>query len=368
MKKIKEEKGSMAVYVIVTLVSFCLILTGIYISTSSVRKAQIKTEIKIKEVYENINLNETKSVEMVEAEDGIIVPVPKGFVASTISGEKKVSTGFVIKQGNDGSVTEGVNEFVWIPVENSKELYKNGVAQLTGVNISTDIYSNLRVRQQDAGTYVLSTPGNASGIKEPDILSSYDVDAQYYKNVLGFENVEEMAKFIVSEYKSVIDSIEKYKGFYLGRYELSGTVDKPMEVKGGVPLQKNWFELYKASKNFINNNYVGSNMLFGCQYDEVCAWLEKSGYDVNSNSSSWGNFSGSPINTGTNIQYKANNIYDLAGNYWESTQEVIRNNNRVRRGGVYVASGSAYPASSRLDLYPDYVYVDASTRVALYIK
>lgn len=52
MKKYKEEKGSMAVYVIVTLVSFCLILTGIYISTSSVRKAQIKTDIKIKEVYE----------------------------------------------------------------------------------------------------------------------------------------------------------------------------------------------------------------------------------------------------------------------------------------------------------------------------
>ena len=53
MKRCKEEKGSMAVYVIVTLVSFCLILTGIYISTSSVRKAQIKTDIKIKEVYEN---------------------------------------------------------------------------------------------------------------------------------------------------------------------------------------------------------------------------------------------------------------------------------------------------------------------------
>ena len=53
MKKYKEEKGSMAVYVIVTLLSFCLILSGIYFSTSSVRKAQIKTDIKIKEVYEN---------------------------------------------------------------------------------------------------------------------------------------------------------------------------------------------------------------------------------------------------------------------------------------------------------------------------
>ena len=54
MKKYKEEKGSMAVYVIVTLLSFCLILSGIYISTSSVRKAQIKTELRIKEVYESV--------------------------------------------------------------------------------------------------------------------------------------------------------------------------------------------------------------------------------------------------------------------------------------------------------------------------
>ncbi len=53
MKKYKEEKGSMAVYVIVALLSFCLILIGIYFTTSSVRKNQIKTELKIKEVYEN---------------------------------------------------------------------------------------------------------------------------------------------------------------------------------------------------------------------------------------------------------------------------------------------------------------------------
>lgn len=52
MKKYKEEKGSMAVYVIVALLSFCLVLIGIYFTTSSVRKNQIKTELKIKEVYE----------------------------------------------------------------------------------------------------------------------------------------------------------------------------------------------------------------------------------------------------------------------------------------------------------------------------
>ncbi len=54
MKKYKEEKGSMAVYVIVTLLSFCLILSGIYFMTSAIRKNQIKTELRIKDVYESI--------------------------------------------------------------------------------------------------------------------------------------------------------------------------------------------------------------------------------------------------------------------------------------------------------------------------
>ena len=48
-------------------------------------------------------------VNKVKSEDNIIVPVPKGYTASTVAGEKSVSTGFVIKEGNDGSKTEGIN-------------------------------------------------------------------------------------------------------------------------------------------------------------------------------------------------------------------------------------------------------------------
>lgn len=51
-KKIKEEKASMAVYVAIVLVSFLIMLTGIYASSISVRKGQLKTILKIKTSYE----------------------------------------------------------------------------------------------------------------------------------------------------------------------------------------------------------------------------------------------------------------------------------------------------------------------------
>ena len=59
------------------------------------------------------------------SEDNQYVPVPKGFTASIIDGEKSVNDGFVIKQGDNGAATTGVNEFVWIPVdeESLEEMY-----------------------------------------------------------------------------------------------------------------------------------------------------------------------------------------------------------------------------------------------------
>ena len=53
--KVKSEKGIMAIYVTVTLVTFIIILLAIFSGAVAVRKNQIKTLIKIKEVYEKDN-------------------------------------------------------------------------------------------------------------------------------------------------------------------------------------------------------------------------------------------------------------------------------------------------------------------------
>ena len=53
MKKwVKNEQGSMAVYAIGLTLTFIIILLAIFTLTSSVRKNQLQTELKIKEVYE----------------------------------------------------------------------------------------------------------------------------------------------------------------------------------------------------------------------------------------------------------------------------------------------------------------------------
>ena len=61
MKKIKEERASMAVYVAIVLITFLLLLTGIYFSSVSVRKSQLVTIMKIKESYES-NINQVEQI------------------------------------------------------------------------------------------------------------------------------------------------------------------------------------------------------------------------------------------------------------------------------------------------------------------
>ena len=166
-----------------------------------------------------------------------------------------------------------------------------------------------------------------------------------------------MADSMVAEYKAMSESIKKYHGFWIGRYELTGTTEKPTVKSGDVLTAAeagNWYGLYKACQNVIRNNTdVKSTMIYGCQWDETMSWLKNTEFKgredkVDTDSSSWGNYgSGSPINTGSVSTYKANEIFDLAGNYYDWTQEAYSTNNRVFRGGHYNLSGSSVPAADR---------------------
>ena len=113
------------------------------------------------------------------------------------------------------------------------------------------------------------------------------------------------------------------------------------------------------------------------------SWLiatgDKTEDQVNKNSEDWGNYyditgaatdSGNLQTSGKNEAWKSNNIYDLAGNYVEWTQEVA--DKRIRRGGFYWdLSVINDPASDRNNTPPYFSnYSDnrMSSRPALYIK
>ena len=251
-------------------------------------------------------------------------------------------------KGADKPASEYVgNQFVWVPVENPDALFttsETGV-NLTKVDTTTNIYSNLTIR--DGDSYTSGAPGTTK-VREPDVLSSYDTISSYYDKILGFAGTKEMADSFVAEYKAMSDSIKKYNGFYIGRYELSGNINSPKEQKGVSITNQNWHNLYKACQNVVQGKKnVKSTMIYGIQWDATMEWLKKTIFKddpskVDEDSSSWGNYNnssgnadidgaGSKQDTGYSEYWKANNIYDLAGNCREWTQEANSTNGRDNR-------------------------------------
>lgn len=55
MRRVKQEKGSIAVYVSVVLLSMLLILFAVFLTSSSKMKSQIETTLAIKQSYEADN-------------------------------------------------------------------------------------------------------------------------------------------------------------------------------------------------------------------------------------------------------------------------------------------------------------------------
>ena len=66
--KVKSEKGIMTMYVTVAVVTFTIILVALFSLAVATRKNQIKTLIKIKEVYEQDN-NKKEQIYLVKKQE-----------------------------------------------------------------------------------------------------------------------------------------------------------------------------------------------------------------------------------------------------------------------------------------------------------
>ena len=314
------------------------------------------------------------------------VTIPNGFYY--VGG--KINEGVVISdnpedegKGTSHEVAQTLkgNQFVWVPVPDPSTMFIEGSAKLTGVSTTTDVYSRLRGDSGDIGT----KPGIESK-REPDLLSTSDKNEKYW-SILG-SSQKDMADKMVAEYKAMYESVKKYKGFYIGRYELTGTIDKPTTKLGAVLDNNpyNWYELKKAATNVVSTEYAQSTMIYDCQWDETMSWLISSGSKtrelVYEDSTSWGNYKESSGNaaiegagtiqiTGYSKFWNANNIYDLAGNCFEWTQAATGYYDRQSRGGLDGHGGYGKTANQRDSFYPynsSHMYGCYSTRATMYVK
>ena len=316
-------------------------------------------------------------VNKVKSTDNINVPVPKGYVASTVTGETSVSTGFVIKEGTDGSKTSGINEFVWVPVSSISDIYDeaNKAGQLWDFSGTTSTKRTYPTKQN-------------SGYREPDVVtlaeegvdstsgSSYDAVSTNLQHA-GLESSAKASNFktqLQKEFDEMIKSVKEYGGFYIGRYEtgnLSQTEAVVQKNNTDITAQT-WYTMYKLCKTVKVNDNVYTGMIWGCQWDATLRWMQTSTdssvASFPTNSEGKGNYSGTkePIATGSNTAYAVNNIYDMAGNVAENTIEASFGTYRILRGSMCLDTTG--PVSVRTSADPRSIGDREGCRLTLYIK
>ena len=389
--KNKQERGITLIALVVTIVVL-LILAGVSISLVLNNNGVISKAKDAKNQYAEAQTNDEKQLnevsDWIDAKVGDItgggsvtkidgVPIPEGYyyVGGTKAKGLVISDNVADKELDKGK--ENVrrdlsgNQWVWVPVETPSSLYTTvdaGQALAGSTGVKTTKYTNSAI----ISGRTRGLPGSTTW-REPDIVpDSTHGDTDERAKKAGFSSLANMAENMKSDYEEMIASLEKYKGFYIGRYELTANGERTgatQTCENGV----NWYTLYKNCTTLATGSKVKTRMIWGLQWDATCSWLATSKFDI-TNSSKWGNYSdntatghGSKQNTGFSESWKANNIYDFAGNCIEWTQEANDTIGRAFRGGSYGYYGSSHPASVRSYYSSTYTSSYFGSRPTLYL-
>ena len=351
MKKNKTEKGITLVALIITIIVLLILAV---VAIGIVRGDGILFHAKdAASKYEEDAAEENATlqgyVDMIESQkDGSVtsitkdgVPIPKGF--RYIEGTKE--DGVVIERKD-----EDKSQFVWVPVEEIKA-YGLGTTSYREPDVVTGKGSSAADSASGSGYDAVKANLDAAGCTQDlngdKIVNAYDFKIQ-----------------LTNEFNSMAESVKKYGGFYVGRYETSLDANgKVQSIKGvtsanaGINSANAWYGFYKIQKEYSTESVQGS-MIWGSQWNAMLSWM---GDAANTTIEGYNN----GIKTGTAPKDVINNVYDLYGNSRELTLEANQSGFRIFRSGYYTGGGSP---SSRGGDDPTSTDTFESSRLALYIK
>ena len=307
-----------------------------------------ETELKAKEEYgkyemkiSDIDVGEITyetSYTIFKDVNGEQVPIPEGYIVSENSDENIVNKGLVVSDSRG-------NEYVWI-------------------SCTVDSSSNkLQYKRTEWGVEKDGTD-NSRAIK--DELTLKDIDVTYSKTDTDNGINEEISKEIVAQINAEKESIKKYGGYYIGRYEV-GKDNKTAVIKAEQEPYVNikWSKAYELAKGIGGGEGATTYLCSSYSWDTAINFIQNTtgknyatsiiGFNGNWKSQEVKDSSGKvikPVNTAqrlnTGLTTALCNIYDMGGNVGEFTTELNPGTSEtvVLRGGNYNYYG---PAGYRWD-------------------
>ena len=414
--KVKSEKGIMTMYVTIAVVTFTIILVALFSLAVATRRNQIKTLIKVKEVYEQDN-NKKEQIYLAKKEQ-IERQLPR--TKDTVpyypddtfekDPDTNLNDGLVIRDSNG-------NEYVWIEVP--KSLYAN-----SSYNTKTTTADQKPTSSTDYDKieYCLHKYTDYYRRDKNGTLTSFK-DTYYSDAATGLTSEQYYAIK-----QKMLKSVYENGGFYVGRYEAgidtaTGTnrtsnTDKNSDGKYTMPstapvtkadAYPYTYVTRTQAQNLASNVNSGtktSSLMFGVQWDLVLAFMHNKGNiadsTLTSNSTTIGNyndnlwtiknanakystdygstFTACPnpfkkdadskilLTTGADSSFSVQNIYDIAGNVYEWTLEKTDRGSLpcAQRGGDFYDTGSGSPAAKRNNFYTFSTNYSIGFRVTLW--
>lgn len=329
-----------------------------------------ETELKAKEEYgkyemkiSDIDVGEITyetSYTIFKDVNGEQVPIPEGYIVSENSDENIVNKGLVISDSRG-------NEYVWI-------------------SCTVDSSSNkLQYKRTEWGVEKDGTD-NSRAIK--DELTLKDIDVTYSKTDTDNGINEEISKEIVAQINAEKESIKKYGGYYIGRYEV-GKDNKTAVIKAEQEPYVNikWSKAYELAKGIGGGEGATTYLCSSYSWDTAINFIQNTtgknyatsiiGFNGNWKSQEVKDSSGKvikPVNTAqrlnTGLTTALCNIYDMGGNVGEFTTELNPGTSEtvVLRGGYYNYLTYNGPAGGRWDIYSGGAYSHCGFRATLFLK
>ena len=290
--------------------------------------------------------------------NGEQVPIPEGYIVSENSDENIVNKGLVISDSRG-------NEYVWI-------------------SCTVDSSSNkLQYKRTEWGVEKDGTD-NSRAIK--DELTLKDIDVTYSKTDTDNGINEEISKEIVAQINAEKESIKKYGGYYIGRYEV-GKDNKTAVIKAEQEPYVNikWSKAYELAKGIGGGEGATTYLCSSYSWDTAINFIQNTtgknyatsiiGFNGNWKSQEVKDSSGKvikPVNTdqrlNTGLTTALCNIYDMGGNVGEFTTELNPGTSEtvVLRGGSYYYTYT--PAGYRWDFYSGFAFSSCGFRATLFLK